>query len=762
MLSKLGKWVAYSSVFCTAGCGILGQKSPFDRNILFKSATSGCLNQFGKQFDNFLVGDVAESDWNTTWGCVDSTLTQFKTFARGSSPDGFTEQDIKMLLQNFLLTNKTISDDFVRSNLAIKASLIGGNSTLLAYKEVDHLRDLLTLIKNETTLLLPYMKARKLGNDRKALVAMSVAVSESARRMGAFLDSKPLQPLQKESLRVLLRELKTLFAWDIPVELIDAVFAAKVTVLSGSPDVIEGSVWNKAFQVGGTGAGSLLAIKGLQKGAQTDLLTDLIKAHEGMTFQMLAWQGGTLQFDKIDKIIDQLPSDWQIIDGEVLKLTLRNFTKRVLFSKTTDGFDTASIQTLYAFIDNWKLTADHVDGIFATFPAGTTSVSLPEFNLKANDYLAKQRTTLDQNAVRKIMDISKYRAMFDPNEDEIRFQVGVELSQTHMQKMTLFHLLAIHLMNCYSKDANGKVNPLGVTADNFKEIFDEFGPIAGQLHFIDLTFPNLYLKRFREADLFTFASDGNQWVNLDEATYYLAVIASSFSLSRKIRTDLEDVCQLDGSKDKLEWKWMDITCFRNSFKDSIGKYYKMFPMLKNFYNLLSDAGKNKLLSDMEKGYRLNGSSDVPIASYDIQSLAGYLHYIEALFLKYDGDQSQTLDKRELLTIFPVFRQLLSSSAKALGDNKTLLEAAFTYVVKFGHKPDESIWRTIHYALWALGRPFWKIDADRGSVYSIVPIMMATPPSTTELATTQVSAAVQTLLDNTTPSSSPAIDPNMFN
>lgn len=761
MLSKLGRWSLIGAALCTTGCGILGQKPPFDKSILFKS-NSGCLNQFGKQFETYLVGDVTASDWETTWGCVDATLTQFRTFTRGSDPDGYTVSDIKMLLESFLLTNKTISDSFVESNLELKASLIGGSPRVLSYGEVDRLRDLLSLVKKETSGLIPFMKARKLGNQKDALIRLSLAVETSGRRIGSFFEGRALHTLPKAKMKTLLTELKSIFGWNIPVDLVDAIFAAKEAVLSGSSESIEGGVWSKAFQVGGTAAGTLLALKGYQADSKIDLMTDLIRAHEAMTFQVLAWQGGSLKYEKINNIVDRLPEEWRVVDGEILKKTIKNVSSRILFSGSVEGMDHGSIQTLYRFIEDWKRADGHAEGIFKLFPNPEAAVSQNEFKVKAIDYLAKIDNISDQKSVKRVIEISqRFRPLFDPGENEIRLQAGVGLSQNHMKKMVLFNLMSEHMLKCYAKQPDGTIGT-GVTAENFKELFEEFGPIAGQLHFLDVTFPNLYLKRFREADLFTYASDGNQLLDADEATYYLAIIASSFTLSRKMKIDNEVTCALaDGSKDKLEWNWMDIKCFRKSFKDNIGSYLRMFPMLKNYYNLLSVNDQVKLLNNMERGYRLNGNTDVPIASYDIQGMSGYLHYIEAMFVKFDEDQSQTFNKKELLKMFPTFKKLLAVAAKQSESKTAMLEAIFTYVVKFGHKPDESIWRKIHFFVWMIGRPFWKIKADRGDVYGIVPILMAPPPAGAERGLETLSDDELAAVERMSPEERASLDPNMF-
>ncbi|MCM0605369.1 MAG: hypothetical protein KA715_04705 [Xanthomonadaceae bacterium] len=763
MLSKLSLWSLMSVAALSVGCGILGQNKAFDKNIFFKSNSAGCLNQFGNQFETYLVGDVSANEWETTWNCVDSTLTQFQSFARGSDIEGFTVSDIKMLLENFLLTNKTVSDSFVESNLELKAALIGGNPNLLSYKEVNRLRDLLALVKKETTTLIPFMKARKLGNSKADLVRLSQAVEASGKRMSTFFEGKPLHTLQKAKMKALLDGLRTTFGWNIPVELVDALFAAKETIISGSGESIEGSAWSKVFQIAGTGAGSLLALKAYTPDSKMELITDLIRAHENMTFQVLAWQGGSLKHEKINNIIDQLPEEWKKIDGEILKKTIKNVSSRILFSTTTDGFDLGSFQTMFLFLDDWMRADGHSEAIFKLFPPYTTTVTQNEFNLKALVYLNKMDSILDQNSVRKVIEVSqKYRPLFEPGESEIRFQTGVQLSLNHMKKMVLFNLLSNHMMKCYALSKNKAINPNGVTADNFKEIFDDFGPIAGQLNLIDVTFPNLYLKRFREADLFTFASNGNQFVDVDEATNYLAVIASSFTLSRKIKSDTENECALsDGSKDKLEWNWMDINCFRGKISDGLETYLRMFPMLKNYFNRLSISDQRKLFNNMEKGYRLSGNSEVPIASYDVQAMTGYLHYIEAIFLKFDDDQSQTFNKKELLKMFPNFKKLLAVAAKQEESNTGMLEAIFTYVVKFGHSPEESIWRKIHFFAWMIGRPFWKINADRGDIYAIVPVLMGSPPTGSEKSSL-LSDDQLAEIQNMTPQQRAAIDPNMFN
>jgi hypothetical protein len=98
---------------------------------------------------------------------------------------------------------------------------------------------------------------------------------------------------------------------------------------------------------------------------------------------------------------------------------------------------------------------------------------------------------------------------------------------------------------------------------------------------------------------------------------------------------------------------------------------------------------------------------------------GVAQYVEAIFRRFDADQSSILRLDELMTAFPVFKRELATFGKIDLNQTTLLEGAFTYTVRYGQAPTTDVMGTSHFLGWLASKPFWQVDADRTALYRVL-------------------------------------------
>ena len=81
---------------------------------------------------------------------------------------------------------------------------------------------------------------------------------------------------------------------------------------------------------------------------------------------------------------------------------------------------------------------------------------------------------------------------------------------------------------------------------------------------------------------------------------------------------------------------------------------------------------------------------------------------------------------ETLGAFPAFKGELARFGGIDPNQTALLEAAFTYTVRFGAPPVMDVFGTTHFLMWWAWKPFWTIQADRMAIYKVIGVLSQPP------------------------------------
>jgi len=311
---------------------------------------------------------------------------------------------------------------------------------------------------------------------------------------------------------------------------------------------------------------------------------------------------------------------------------------------------------------------------------------------------------------------TRFNPLHFKDEKTINFYKWDRYSLGHMSQMHLNRMIAEIIVEGYSTTSDQKT---GSRAD-IETLINDWRELLVQIHMLDPLDPLVAENRFRDANLFTFLSDGNELVDLDEATYLLNFIVSIGQLSSQSIEIVNSPCALkDGPKDSYGWYWMDAKCFREVYFANVDSHWANFPELLKFYKSLNRRDREKVQMSLEMGARRMGYSQDPVGMSDVQSFSGLAHYIEALFKRFDTDKTGVINLEELMRAFPIFKGELARFGKIDPSNTGMLEAVFTYLVRFEAPPILDFLGTSHFVAWWGWKPFWTIEGDRKSLMTVL-------------------------------------------
>lgn len=746
MRSRLG--IGFLLIALThSACGLFGNKANRNRFIDFASGRSGCLNEFGKQAERFLVGDIGATEWNETWECAAESLTLFKEFVSGSDPAGYTAEDLQSFARTILVTDRPVALNLVQAALAFKAGFLGGSEKVLRYDEVERLVIVFRVLKIETARLIPFLRARATGTSRSALLEMSAEVSRSFRVVAAHLGSlNSTYDFDSASAEVLISEVTRLFGWGDKSAWIPAAFAVKALLTGGSSLVVEGSAWGRLLELSANVGAPLLALFSADRTRMTgpneygEFLRGVVLQFRDVMSRGLEYHGGAIPLSLVDAVMERLPAGILPVPALAAKKNIRPLFRKLLRAERDEVIDANVVATFSRVFSRWADGLTHLEKIYEMGGSTNDGLSKPEFDRLAGRYSAglSPDQRLEVARLQKIM--GDFRPLFAGHDREITVTPMSIYSIGHMIRMHWIELAIRHAIESYA--TNPEKDRLSFA--EVRLMVEDYLDTALALKVIDPTIPG-YLdertgkpqadagfsnRRLRDGDLFQLNSNGDGFLSVEEGQYLLAFLMSTSILSERIREMIEPICGKN-EMDPLDWRWMDADCFKREFFARHDVFFSRFPALMRHLQHLSPEDFAKLGKSMMVGGRLYGDVTPPagrvfdIASYDVGGIAGLALVVEFLFARFDADTNGAFNVDEALNAAQVFKKSIKDKT---GYGGSTAEAIFTYLLKYRQQP-EGFWQQVDFLVWKVGRPFWSLRSDRSVVYEISGILSPPAPVT---------------------------------
>jgi len=730
MLSK-PYWIHFtliSSAFLS-GCGLFGSKKENDR--IFQPQTSiGCLNGLGKKVGRYFKGTIEASEWESIFDCVDNQLVFFRKYVRGSAPGGYNQADIASLMRNFIITEKPISDEFISGVFEIKASFFGGNPSVIAPRELDQLVSFVQALKKESLVVLPYIQARVKDPTVENLSRQADALAVFGQRISTHLESRVgTYAVPKTVMTPVARELMRLL--DLDPKLVnryqDFIFSLKAIVAGGSPDALEGYAWPILIREGLSFSGLLLAYRDFpdtsSRGPNVEGEFNLALAERAIRYteKILQTHGGFIPVDLLNPAIDSLPMGGLSREKrQAIKASLPKVLKRTLHGRVMGQLD---IDSLRSILDLFRKGIHGQTLVEEIYSGISQSVSQEQFIAEADRFLERTKDSGEKSRIQDLIGIAnEFVGLYPETSDVMIFSREMRATRTknHMIRMQWYKLVGDYVLSTYAEEKSARLG----TVEDLQNLTEDFMEVlsAWKLAHPLLTANEMAVKRFREANLFTPVSNGDQYMDATETSYYFAYLFSSANLASKTFKSLTKtwkVCPIVG-QDEIGQPAMEASCFREHYFANFETFWEGFPDLVNSYRRMSPSKRKTLQKSMELAARRKGVSEDLIGLYDVNSFAALPHYVENIMERFDVNGSEILSKTEILRYaYPVFKQTLITVSGRKQD--WLLQAALTYVIKYKKLPRTKK-EQIHFLRWATWRPFWKVSADRGSLYQVLAIL----------------------------------------
>jgi hypothetical protein len=735
---------------------------------------AGCLTKAHASMHKFIVGTASEAETSGIWDCGIQSLQLFTERTRGETPGIYTAGELRKFLEFFKFVDNPISDDLLNEGMELKRVVIGGKPDSLTLAEITRAEALLETFRVQTLKLRPFMPltpAAATHLDEAQVDEANRAVLEVAGTIGKSLENTGI-PYSFEHLFKLLHGTNVLEAQPGNPRL-KLVQGLKNSFISPESDRIGGDEWVLALTTTARAYGILLKYESIThrnptwlEGPGREPMVGL--AHEAFALfdeALARHPRQQLSFGELNNLLEQIIPGGVALEADkvVSVLNIENLLKKVILrvmggamegrtGRSATGLTRAALRRTRDTMDHWSEGQRYIEAMFAAADRAAPSRSgsargfsaeellkyTPErlMSLGMLDFsrpveLVDRSATISPvlaDAARRIrLMISRDRPMFVGNESLITFSGGPQsaLESLHnLSTMNWMYELARLLTRGYAETPERAVtdddSTQSVNLEEFSRFVQDIGPVAADIKFVDPEDHELAQKRFREAQLFTGAGNGDGYFSSQEGAQLLALMFSGKTLSVRLHEKIvASGCRTNG-KDPYGALLVDPPCYRNELfsndPEKVRFFWKHSPGLANYYLNLDQGERRDFAHAMEDGARKHGFSEELMNSSDSEGFAMIAQYIEGIFSRYDHDGSGTLDMSEASEAFPVFRGTLEELSCQQGHCLTSekdLRAVFTYMLEHGEAPSK--WAFIKWRYLSFSH---SISSDRGKIMQI--------------------------------------------
>lgn len=253
----------------------------------------------------------------------------------------------------------------------------------------------------------------------------------------------------------------------------------------------------------------------------------------------------------------------------------------------------------------------------------------------------------------------------------------------------------------------------GIDEDAFKVFFRDLKPTLVEMGLIEAKNTTFASSRFLEGSLFTYYSDGDQFLDYSEGGHLALLIWSGVSMHNMMKAEIAGKCRVSGTRRD----WYGIDCGLEIIRRRAGKVMTGMPVMARQLGQ-GDAEANRLfLFQVLKAAGWAPNTSRVASMSDLSLVPHLLQYIDSLFRRWDRDGNGILDREEALRAEPMFHALLKRVGKLTDDN--YVRAAYAYILVNGKAP-ETFWEKFNFATgWVNKDTEWPIQADRYRVAQIL-------------------------------------------
>lgn len=666
-------------------------KAKKEETIQVSKQSEDCMKEVSEKMKAFLDTAAEDKDIDKAFKCVDTTLGEFQDRVEGKvDANSFTVEELQKVFDKFMSGAK-IPVDATKDLMMLKSAVIGGSADKLTKKEISEMRKYMEVIKAEAKVLMPYVSLLKFKKEstpfsKKMLQdgfgQLNVSLKALFRASQIYRSDYQFSDLQKliTHLNILDEEQSNLMS-----------LAGLMKNLLGGSQALQAESDYLTFIDNFT---ETLRLYSFQMQGYVQFSIDKKDVMDDTVGYVESWinllenslqfkRSKTVSVETLDPLITEV-SKRGLFPIAVQTETLLQFYKLLVVR----GFDSGLSADVTAFTG---LTKGHISRVrreIAVYKLYLQMISqfdekkktsVGEIQSKIRTFDAKQSTVLskfDQNSKKLVYDaFEELRGELLSEKPSLYYKKKMVIAANQadwgqnwqdLARSLYVKMLARELLIGWGTGPQTKlVSSAFLSEQQLNQWYSDFRQFGIEVKTFDPRTTTSGSVSFKQANLLTYAADGDDKMNFLETVQYLNMLLSGGGQTiAEMREGFEAAkCQLD-EKDVFGNFWLDEKCAAADLKLNFDKYFVNLPYMSRFVSKMSDQAfyqyYDRVMSVGRVNQQMKGQK---IETADLRNMSILLYSIEVLYAVYDKDLDWYFSPQEIRNSYSRFKNFATSYAK---------------------------------------------------------------------------------------------------
>jgi hypothetical protein len=708
--------LALPAALFTGGCGLkVFDSPPPEKPIAITGVPTGCLSGIPAKIDGYLRGTRAAADVQALGDCLDQALLTFEAKTRGAKPGQYSSEELRTFLNRFFAGDAPLPEGLFAELMKVKQAVLGGEASLFTQAELAKTRDVLKTLTGAVIQLAP------VGPDTVRPFTQTLAnILEDSRQAYDISDAEAL-----------LRELEPWVASPDPdAASARAVKAARAdlpwaraayvllfpSVPEGGGQTIQARDWRGVLETAADAydvffqANRAWAAPSWRRGSGRVAWLETARRSRHFFGQLVSRsQGRVLTWATLNRALETVYPERLVLFGKTVSVSNVEGVLPTVVGKAfgpgrgqaEPGINAAFLDRALEVVENFYETQAFLEEKFAGHGRGT--VSALELLGATHPELASVAATLPGS-----LDPRGTGDLVLPGSwNQVPFGMG----QLEIEDLLWREELARTLIHGYAGgggDARAMV-PMSLKENELVQFYMDARPLGVELKYFDPVDPRAPTKRFRDASLFLFPSNGDERLDLAETTELIRYLLSGKRSGDAAHAAIARNCQT-GPLDPYGFVTIEPACFQREYYGRLSTHWASLPGLRRYYSSLSRENQAEFARHLEYLSRKKTDPRAWFDSDDSESMATFVQYIESFFTRFDRDGDGQIGGAELDSVYSVVDGPLKRFSCV--SNPSVRRAVFNYLIRYGQAPDRTLTGTARFlGLWG-SEIFQYFKADR--------------------------------------------------
>lgn len=676
-----------------ASCGYVSDKPVQNIDVYKTDELQTCKIDVSK------LGEIFTADQKEQIRCLQENFVQFTKYVRAKHPGAITEAELGIFVKKFF----TDQSDAIVKGLSLifqlNMILLKDEADRISHSKITPLFELLVQVNQEAVILTNIIKAMDDVKNQKDFWLLRTKFNESTERfaksaVGVIENAPGIE--QKLNMRAFIRDMsKKIGDHEIDDDTIDSFIYLKKVLVGGDEEVLTTnelkSVILKLPRIMGL-VFDVYYVKGENFRSKAEEIKFYLEATRNVYH--------SIQFDQTDfelmnskQLVSLAEKILKNYDVESFKPSIEALKQRFIGGKK-DSVTLKDVQTVMEMVHDFleKLYFNHLtydDKKNKEILSKPEAISNIPYRVLDGYELFPNKVRLAQLFASFTDTAINFRYFRDYSNGSATYDTNILRNKDGFIEVNLAKWVSWKLLKAYGHlDAKGEMQ---LSMDEFSKFLLDAKPLLEEFKLWSPNFTTFSRNAVLLADLFQQNSNGDQLININEATEYIGMLLTAVEVSGKFNQTLTAACDPGiNSEDPV----FEADCFNNNFYEVILSklgYEKSFPRLDTYFKTAPKAESLDYLKGVEGFARDNNAPGVPIGRRDATLILGAMINIESTFIRFDSNKDNIIDYDELSIAFLTYRSSIISLAGLKPEQEKYAKAIFLYMASRMEIPKTGTW-----------------------------------------------------------------------